>query len=135
MAKSSTQSPIDDLTYDVITVLQNKAQALAAYDKYLSDADDEDDDELKEVFTEMRKQDEEHVLVLKEALARRLDEDLGYSDESEEEEDDVEDEDYDEDDEDEVEAPSDGAAESNDGIAASPPGAPPGRGESSNRHR
>ena len=47
MPKSSPQSPLDDLTYDVITVLQSKAKALEAYDKYLSDADDEDDANLR----------------------------------------------------------------------------------------
>ena len=103
MAKSSTLSPIDDLTYDVITVLQNKAKALEAYDKYIGDAEDEDDDELKDLFIEMRRQDEEHVLTLKEALARRLDEDLGYADEGDEDEDG---EDYDDEDEAEVEPPS-----------------------------
>ena len=137
MAKSSTPSPIDDLTFDVITVLQNKAKALEAYDKYLSDAEDEDDDELKEVFTEMRKQDEEHVLVLKESLARRLDEDLGYSDEEEEVDD--EDEDFDEEDEEEVEVqapavePEAAAAETENGGTATP--APSRRGEPTSRHR
>lgn len=94
MTKSSTLSPIDDLTYDVITVLQHKAKALRAYDKYINDADEEDDVELKDLFIEMRRQDEGHIQILKEALARRLDEDLGYDDED------------DEDDEEEVEPPS-----------------------------
>ena len=46
-----TDSPLDDLTYDVITVLQNKAKALEAYDKYIRDADA--DDEAREAFEEM----------------------------------------------------------------------------------
>lgn len=101
MTKSSTLSPIDDLTYDVITVLQHKAKALQAYDKYINDADEEEDDELKELFIEMRRQDEDHIQVLKESLARRLDEDLGYDDDVEDEDD----EDYDDEDEAEVEEP------------------------------
>jgi hypothetical protein len=130
MSKSSTQSPIDDLTYDVITVLQNKAKALEAYDKYLSDAESEDDDELKDLFTEMRKQDEDHVQVLKEALARRLDEDLGYD------EDEADEEDYDEDDEDEVEAPSStDADDAVNGSVVTSSEQPPRRGESTTRHR
>jgi rubrerythrin len=133
MSKSSTQSPIDDLTYDVITVLQNKAKALEAYDKYLSDAESEDDDELKDLFTEMRRQDEEHVQVLKEALARRLDDDLGYD----EEEDDAEDEDYDDEDELEVEEPAstDGDDAVNGSVIATGGEQPPRRGESTTRHR
>ena len=100
MAKSSSLSSIDDLTYDVITVLRKKAKALEAYDKYVSDAEAEDDEELKELFASMRKRDEEDVQVLKETLARRLDEDLGYSDEDE-------DEDYDDEEEEEEEEEDD----------------------------
>jgi hypothetical protein len=102
---SSTLSPIDDLTYDVLTVLQKKAKAIEAYDKYILDAESEDDDELKDLFVLMRRQDEDNIQVLKEALARRLDEDLGYEDEI----DDVDelDEVEDEDDEDEYESADD----------------------------
>jgi hypothetical protein len=134
MAKSSTLSPIDDLTYDVITVLQHKAQALGAYDKYIGDAQSEEDGELEELFIEMRKTDEQNVLVLKEALARRLDEDLGYEDD-EELGDDVDTEDYDDEedeaDEVEVEAPEEVDA------ATTPASPTPSsrRGESSQRQR
>lgn len=79
-------SPIDDLTYDVITVLQRKAKALEAYDKYVSDAEADDDDELRDMFESMRRQEVEHVQVLKEVLAQRLVEDLGYDEEEEDEE-------------------------------------------------
>jgi rubrerythrin len=102
MPKSSTQSPIDDLTYDVIAVLHHKGRALKAYDKYLADAEAEDDVDLKELFLEMRRQDTEHALVLKEALARRLDEELGYDEDLE----DVDVDEYDEVDEVEVEEPT-----------------------------
>lgn len=92
-----TNSPLDDLTYDVITVLQNKAKALEAYDKYIRDADE--DDEAREAFEEMKRADQEHIQILKEVLARRLDDDLGFSDEDYEgEDDDVDDEDYDDED-------------------------------------
>ena len=107
MAKTSNLSPIDDLTYDVITVLQNKAKALAAYDKYLRDADADGDEELADLFTEMRKQDDLHVQVLKEALARRLDDDLGYDEEDEEDdEESAEFEGYEAEDASEVEEPA-----------------------------
>jgi hypothetical protein len=135
MAKSSTLSPIDDLTYDVITVLQNKAQALQAYDKYLRDAEEDGDEELQDLFTDMRKQDELHAQVLKEALARRLDDDLGYEDEGEGEEEDEDDEDYDAEDASEVEAPAPDRGESTHatGVASAEP--PPGRKESTHRQR
>jgi hypothetical protein len=140
MSKQSSVSPIDDLTFDVITVLRNKARALAVYDQYLSDADAEDEDELHDLFIEMRRQDEEHVLVLKEVLARRLEDDLGYDD-IEDVDDDITDEDddigedYDEADEDEVEEPSstDVAARGDDAGLTPPVASPPGRGESTER--
>lgn len=91
MAKSSTLSPIDDLTYDVITVLQSKARGLEAYDKYINDADEEGDEELKSLFIEIRRKDEDDIQVLKESLARRLDEDLGYDD-LDDDDDDIDDE-------------------------------------------
>ena len=78
-----TDSPLDDLTYDVITVLQNKAKALEAYDKYIRDADA--DDEAREAFEEMKRTDQEHIRVLKEVLARRLDDDLDEEDEEDDE--------------------------------------------------
>jgi hypothetical protein len=121
MSKPSTESPSDDLTFDVLTILRNKAKALAAYDQYLADADAEHDDELHDLFTQMRKQDEDDVQVLKEVLARRLEEDLGYDDTSAIENDDDDDEDYDDEDEVEVEAPA-----STDTAR---------RGESTQRHR
>ena len=101
-------SPIDDLTYDVLTVLHQKAKGLEAYDKYIRDA--EDDDELQELFQALRRQDEENVRILTEALAHRLDDELGYEEgaEEEEEDEDVWDEEEEEEDEDvDVESTSD----------------------------
>ena len=90
-----TESTLDDLTYDVITVLQNKAKALEAYDKYIRDADE--DDEAREAFEEMKRADQEHIRILKEVLARRLDEDLGFDEDYEDEGDEDDDEDFDDD--------------------------------------
>jgi hypothetical protein len=112
MPKQSRVSPIDDLTFDVLTVLREKAKALAAYETYLADADADDDDEVRELFVEMQKQDGEHAQVLKEVLARRLEDDLGYDDAKDAEDaDDVDDDafadDYDDDDDEgEVDEPA-----------------------------
>lgn len=123
MRVQHTDSPVDDLTYDVITVLQNKAKALEAYDKYIADA--EDVPELRELFEQMREQDHEHVRVLKEVLARRLEEELDFAEEDE----DIEYEDYDEEDELEIEAPGETVSEA-EGEDSDPP---PRRGESTHR--
>lgn len=110
-----TESTLDDLTYDVITVLHNKAKALEAYDKYIRDADE--DDEAREAFEEMRRTDQEHIRILKEVLARRLDEDLGYTEEEyEAEAEDYDDEDLDE----EEEEDEDDIADELDDIEAGP---------------
>lgn len=121
-------SPIDDLTYDVLTVLHHKAKGLEAYDKYIRDA--EDDDELQDIFQALRRQDEENVRILTEALAHRLDDELGLAAEEEEEEEEEEDEDEDaweEGEEEAEEATTDGGGGEET--------ASPRRGESSHRHR
>jgi hypothetical protein len=38
-APSSDLHPLSDLAYDWITLIQNKAQALMAYDQYIKDAE------------------------------------------------------------------------------------------------
>jgi hypothetical protein len=131
-----TESPIDDLTYDVITVLQNKAKALEAYDKYIRDADE--DDEAREAFEEMKRADQEHIRILKEVLARRLDDDLGLSDEEYEDEEDDEDFDAEDDDDDDdvVDSLDDVEAGAHRGeetahVHGEPP--PPRRGSSGSR--
>jgi gamma-glutamylcysteine synthetase len=126
-------SPIDDLTYDVITVLHSKAKALAAYDRYVSDAEADDDEELRDMFSSMRRQDEEAVQQLKEVLAQRLAEDLGYVDDEEDEDEVDDDEDYDDEaDSAEVEDPASGDADAIDPVHG---GAATRRGEPSNRQR
>ena len=37
--KSTDKHPLSDLAYDWITLMQNKAQALIAYDQYIKDAE------------------------------------------------------------------------------------------------
>jgi hypothetical protein len=63
---SGEQKRLDDVTYDVIAVLHEKSQALEAYDQYLEDA--EDHDEVREIFEEIRDQDEQHVARLEQCL-------------------------------------------------------------------
>jgi rubrerythrin len=82
MKSDAIQSPLDDLTYDVLAVLQKKAEGLEAYAKYLRDAEGEDD--IAELFEEMRNQDVEHIDALKDVLARRLEEDSDYEEDEEE---------------------------------------------------
>jgi hypothetical protein len=88
MKAALIHSPLDDLAFDVVAVLHEKAQALEAYAKYLEDA--QGDEEIRDLFEEMRRTDREHVIALKEALGRLLEEEAeeaAYDAEDEEDED------------------------------------------------
>ena len=62
--------PVDNLTYDLISVIHEKSQGLEAFDKYLKDA--ADDDETRELFEDIRQQDEEAIQQLTQALRDRF---------------------------------------------------------------
>ena len=126
-----TESTLDDLTYDVITVLQNKAKALEAYDKYIRDADE--DDEAREAFEEMKRTDQEHIRVLKEVLARRLDDDLGFSDEEDEDYEDDDDLDEEDEEDDEIADADAGTHRGEETVHVRKGDEPPRRGESTHR--
>ena len=65
-----TQKPLDDLTYDIVSILHEKSQALEAYDDYIEDADREPD--VRRVLEEIRRHDEEDVQKLRSELGRLL---------------------------------------------------------------
>jgi ferritin-like metal-binding protein YciE len=62
--------PLDDLCYDLITVIHQKSKALEAYDKYLRDA--QNDNEVRQMLEQIRQQDTEQVQQLKQHLGRLL---------------------------------------------------------------
>src|SRR2546423_11106953 len=62
--------PIDNLTYDLITVIHEKSQGLEAFDRYLKDAGE--DEECKTLFEEIRQQDEDAIKQLTQALRDRF---------------------------------------------------------------
>lgn len=65
-----TSKPLDDLTYDIVSILHEKSQALEAYDDYLEDAQQEPD--VKRVLEDIRRHDEEDVQKLRTELGRLL---------------------------------------------------------------
>ena len=69
---SSTQgsSPIDNLTYDLISSLNNKLEAITAYDKYLKDA--QGDQQCQQLFQQMMQDDQRHAQMLRQELTRHL---------------------------------------------------------------
>ncbi|HEX7959421.1 MAG TPA: hypothetical protein VF493_05860 [Terriglobales bacterium] len=62
--------PVDNLTYDLISLIHEKSQGLEAFDKYLKDV--ADDEECRDLFQEIREQDEEAIQQLTQALRDRL---------------------------------------------------------------
>ena len=71
---------LDDLTYNVITVLHKKSEGLEAYEQYLQDA--EGNEEVYAIFEELRDQDQQAIGRLRDCL-RDL---IGSTAETEEEE-------------------------------------------------
>jgi len=64
--------PLDNLVYDLITVIQNKSQALEAYDRYILDAKGKGNHPAAELFEQMRQGDIDCIVKLKEQLAQVL---------------------------------------------------------------
>lgn len=61
--------PLDNLTYDIITILHEKSKALEAFDQYIDDANDDD---IRELFEDIRDQDERAIEQLQQHLQRQL---------------------------------------------------------------
>ncbi len=51
------KNPIDNLTFDWLTVLQNKAEGGAAYDQYIKDAEAENATECLKLLKKLREED------------------------------------------------------------------------------
>lgn len=60
--------PLDNLTFDLITILHEKSKGLEAYDKYLRDA--QNDQQLREVLERIRQDDQRHINELQQHLQR-----------------------------------------------------------------
>lgn len=63
-------SPLDDLTYDLVTILHEKAKGLEAYDKYLRDA--QGNQEVSSLLEQIRQQDQQWVQKLQQQLGSVL---------------------------------------------------------------
>jgi hypothetical protein len=60
--------PLDNNTYNVITVIHEKSKGLEAFDQYLEDADEN----LRSIFEEIREQDTRAIEQLQEHLRRLI---------------------------------------------------------------
>ncbi len=66
---------VDDLTYDLVTILHQKSKGLEAYDQYIKDA--QLNDEAVELLERIRKQDRQVVEELRDCLAHVIKPDGG----------------------------------------------------------
>jgi hypothetical protein len=62
--------PLDDLTYDLVTIIYEKSKGLEAYDKYAQDA--QGNEGVSSLLEELRNQDTQAVSRLKTELQRLL---------------------------------------------------------------
>ena len=77
MSNQSGNFPLDNLCYDLITIIHEKSKALEAYDKYLRDA--QNDNELRQLLEQVRQQDTQQVQQLQRHLGRLLGQQSGAS--------------------------------------------------------
>ena len=64
--QSPSQSPVDDATYDLLQALTSKLEAIEAYQMYA------EDEEVRDVFERLGRDEVEHAEVLLRALRERL---------------------------------------------------------------
>jgi hypothetical protein len=64
--QSGGDKPLDNLTYDLVTIIYEKSKGLEAYDKYMQDA--QDNEGVSSLLNELREQDTQAVSRLKDEL-------------------------------------------------------------------
>lgn len=70
--KPNDPHPLSDLAYDWITLMQNKAQALLAYDQYIQDAEAAGSPECAAFFRKVHDTDKAQLAEAKEHLVKVL---------------------------------------------------------------
>ncbi len=73
MTTNSERFPLNDQTYDLISIMHHKSKALAAYQGYLADV--QPDTHLTQLLVEIKHDEERHLAKLKAHLGRLLVED------------------------------------------------------------
>jgi hypothetical protein len=75
--KSTDTHPLSDLAYDWITLIQNKAQALMAYDQYIKDAEQAESPECAAFFRKVHDADKAQLAEAKRHLVAVLEGKMG----------------------------------------------------------
>jgi hypothetical protein len=66
---STDRHPLSDLEYDWVTLIQNKAQALMAYDQYIQDAEKANSKECADFFRRVHDADKAQLAEARQHLA------------------------------------------------------------------
>jgi hypothetical protein len=69
--------PLDNLTYDLVTILYEKSKGLEAYDKYQRDA--QGNQEVIRLLQQMRQQDEQFIQQIQKHLSQLMSSQGGQS--------------------------------------------------------
>lgn len=69
MASPETTQVVSNLEYDFLTVMQNKAEALQAYDKYIQDAKEVNSQPCVELFQKLKQAEAEHIQEVRKHLS------------------------------------------------------------------
>lgn len=77
MTHNTHAHPVDDLTYDWITLIQNKAQALKAYDAYIEDARKANSQACADLFQRIHDEDVRHLEEAMKHLKKVLNGEMG----------------------------------------------------------
>jgi len=75
MAQGQGNFPLDDLTYDMVTLLYEKSKGLQAYDKYMQDA--QSSPPCMQLLQQLRQQDEDAVRQLQDHVKQLLNGTMG----------------------------------------------------------
>ncbi len=62
--------PLDNLTFDLITIIYEKSKGLEAYERYIRDA--QGDQQVRQVLEQIRNEDQQHIQQLQGHLQRCL---------------------------------------------------------------
>jgi hypothetical protein len=69
---TKVQQVVSNLEYDWLTVMQNKAEALQAYDKYVQDAHDANSQECVELFTQLKQTEMDQIQEIRKHLMKTM---------------------------------------------------------------
>lgn len=66
------QQVVSNLEYDWLTVMQSKAEAVQAYDKYMQDAQDANSQECVELFTQLKQTEMDQIQEIRKHLMKTM---------------------------------------------------------------